>query len=101
MSCNHIEGTIVIAECRSKDTFTDTGFAKRQLAFTFKNVADLFPMDQIFAVKDWNTWEIGKCGCHQIVVILNPANRWIRIEARKDRVGICYIFVHNLSPYYV
>ena len=38
MSCNHIEGTIVIAECRSKDTFTDTGFAKRQLAFTFKNI---------------------------------------------------------------
>ena len=64
MSCNHIEGTIVIAERRSKDTFTDTGFAKRQLAFALKDVANLFPMDQILTMKDRNTGEIGKCGCY-------------------------------------
>ena len=53
-----------------------------------KTVANLFPMDEIFAVKDGKTREVRKRAVNKIVVGTNSAHTRIWVKARNDRVLI-------------
>ncbi|MNC64474.1 hypothetical protein D3C75_1146810 [compost metagenome] len=44
-------------------------------------------MDKILAVKDRDAGKILKGGCDQVVVIPNPADGGIRVEARQNGIG--------------
>ena len=57
-----------------------------KLRFPVQYISDLFPMDQIPAVKNRNSRKIGKCGIYQIIVLPHPADGRIGIKSRKNRV---------------
>jgi hypothetical protein len=41
----------------------------------------LAPMDEITAVENWQTWKILKRGIHQVIVLVHPTYRGVRIKA--------------------
>ena len=58
--CNHIKGTLVVADSRSKDARAGIGMFETYLRFARQAIPDLLPMHQIPAMKQRDAREILK-----------------------------------------
>src|SRR5215217_3433213 len=62
-------------------------FIEWQLRGPVENMPDLVPMDQVAAMKYWETGKIFERRGNQIIVILHPANRWVGVKAGQDWIA--------------
>ena len=81
-----IVGSFMITYRGCKKSLGMTGSHQRQLFLSIQHISDLFPMDEITAVKDRQSRKIGKCGVHQIIISPHRTDGRVRVKARHNRV---------------
>jgi hypothetical protein len=79
----------VIADGGGEDSAGDVGGTHgTELGGAIKDVADLGPVDEVFAVEDGYAGEIPEGGVDEIVIVADAADAGIGIEAGEDGVEI-------------
>ena len=92
---DHIKRARMVAN-GGRENASGTGHLRqRELAGSCQAMTNLLPVDQILAVENGNAWKILKATGDQIVVLSNPTDTGIRIEAWKHRIRIGYRFFHR------
>ena len=76
-----------ITDGGSIDAFGGLDVVEIQLLRTGEAVTDLMPVDKVAGMKDRDARKILKGRSNQIVVLAFAADRWIRIETRKQGIG--------------
>lgn len=83
---DHVECAVMVSDCGRKYAAGDGLAVQRQLRRAIQHVPQLFPVDEIAAVKQRHARKIGKAGGHEIKVVVHAADGRIGIEAGKDRI---------------
>ena len=95
IGCHHIETAFMVTNGRSPNSLGWLAASQRQLGFPVQHTADLFPMDQVIAVKQGNAGKKLKGAGHKIIIVSHPADAGIGIKPGNNRI----IIFHFLSSF--
>ena len=76
----------MVTNGRSPNSLGWLAASQRQLGFPVQHTADLFPMDQVIAVKQGNAGKKLKGAGHKIIIVSHPADAGIGITTGKQGI---------------
>ena len=88
ISGDHVEGPLMITYGGGVYTAAAVGILEVQLRLPCKAVAYLLPVDQVFGMIDRNSRKILESAGYQVIIISDPADAGVGIEARDDGIHI-------------
>ncbi len=83
IGCHHIETAFMVTNGRSPNSLGWLAASQRQLGFPVQHTADLFPMDQVIAVKQGNAGEKAQRSWSQDNNRFPPGRCWDRDKTRE------------------